>query len=114
MRFTARADACSVGTMRSAGADAGGELELFGDEGEVASTCCARFGAERQPGEVRRMAPAPEIAAPAAYICRRCRQIPDAKSLAPALRIIAAIMSQFLVILPFGSEPIEQNTRIPC
>ena len=101
MRFTARTDACSVGTMRPAGADAGRELELFDDEGgEVASTCCADvcFGAERQPDEVRRMAPAPEIAAPAAYICRRCRQIPDAKSLAPALRIIAAIMSQSLVI----------------
>ena len=93
MRFTARPDACSVGTMRPAGADAGGELELFDDEGEVASTCCADvcFGAERQPDEVRRMAPAPEIAAPAAHICRRCRRIPGAsKSLAPALRIIAA------------------------
>ena len=94
MRFTARPDACSVGTMRPAGADAGGELELFGDEGEVASTFCADvcFGAERHPDEVRRMAPAaPEIAAPAACICRRCRRIPGAsKSLAPALRIIAA------------------------
>ena len=70
------------------------EQPLFGDEGEVASTCCADvcFGAERQPDEVRRMAPAPDIAAPAAYICRRCRRIPGAsKSLAPALRIIAAV-----------------------